>query len=556
MYKPFLMARASLLAGLMAWSGLTAEPPTKGSASSADEIRALREEMQRMEREYQQRLKAMEQRLKELETQTKKPSAPPEEKSPAPAAGSSAQARHLAEAYQVAREEFLPTTESAYNRWWEVESPLRNRLDQVLEGYMDTTGSYFRAGYGVNNEGGIMQAFIAPGALSKYRLGNESEQYGELVLARNWYKPGAFTSEEGRLPGSSETASLFAGPVVHTQLRLAYTSDYEAKNQDFSLPEVWASIGNVFHGRPQTKFWAGARFYRRYDIHINDFWFLNMSGLGGGVEDFDVGIGKLALAFLGDSSADATYATFYPPAPANPAGFAKRSLDLRLYDLPTGPGTSELVFVYARAEGGTDALGRSVEDADGFGFSWIHTAPDLLGEGSLNRLSLQVGTGPAKTFTAGFEKFTYNGGVFLLPDERDSWRFRLTEHFTWDVNEHFSLQPVVVYQYTDYKNLGGTQHWFSGGVRPILHFNRVFGLAFEGGVDWVDDVGRNVSGHLAKVTLAPQVAMGNHFMSRPVIRAFVTYAFWSDDFVGRIGGPDYATKDDGWLYGLQMEAWW
>jgi hypothetical protein len=37
---------------------------------------------------------------------------------------------------------------------------------------------------------------------------------------------------------------------------------------------------------------------------------------------------------------------------------------------------------------------------------------------------------------------------------------------------------------------------------------------------------------------------------------FVTQAFWSDDFVGSVGGPDYATNDHGLSAGMQMEAWW
>jgi len=36
---------------------------------------------------------------------------------------------------------------------------------------------YFRSGYGVNSKGGKMQAFQAPDALAKYRLGNEQETY-------------------------------------------------------------------------------------------------------------------------------------------------------------------------------------------------------------------------------------------------------------------------------------------------------------------------------------------------------------------------------------------
>ena len=89
-------------------------------------------------------------------------------------------------------------------------------------------------------------------------------------------------------------------------------------------------------------------------------------------------------------------------------------------------------------------------------------------------------------------------------------------------------------------------HWASAGVRPIWHFNNYISLAGEAGVDWVKDESAGTSGYLYKLTLAPQVSLGGRFMSRPVIRAFVTYAHWGDDFVGQVGGLDYRERKQ-WL---------
>ena len=100
-------------------------------------------------------------------------------------------------------------------------------------------------------------------------------------------------------------------------------------------------------------------------------------------------------------------------------------------------------------------------------------------------------------------------------------------------------------------------HWGSAGVRPILHFNKYISLAFEGGVDWVANTGtENSSSYLYKLTLAPQVSLGNHFFSRPVLRAFITYAHWGEPFRGQVGGNDYINEIQGLTYGVQMEAWW
>src|SRR4029450_6760117 len=149
-----------------------------------------------------------------------------------------------------------------------------------------------------------------------------------------------------------------------------------------------------------------------------------------------------------------------------------------------------------------------------------------------------------------------NNGVFIRPDDRNSWRFRATEHFTANLNDYFSIGPALVYQLTDYGDQGGRVHWVSTGVRPILHFNRYISLAAELGVDWVKDEFNHTRAPLYKFTLAPQVSLGGRFMSRPAIRAFITYAHWGDDFVGQVGGNDYQNENQGLSYGVQMEVWW
>ena len=96
----------------------------------------------------------------------------------------------------------------------------------------------------------------------------------------------------------------------------------------------------------------------------------------------------------------------------------------------------------------------------------------------------------------------------------------------------------------------------AGGVRPQAHFNDYVSLAFEPFVDWTDDKTNNVSDYLFKFTFAPQVSLGRHFMSRPAIRGFVTYAQWGNGFKGLVGGPDYIHSTQGVTWGAQMESWW
>ncbi len=80
------------------------------------------------------------------------------------------------------------------------------------------------------------------------------------------------------------------------------------------------------------KFWAGNRFYRRHDVSVTDFFFSNMSGGGGGVEDIALPVGKLALAWIGAGSTSGVSSVPTPDA-SNKAGFSKSNWNLSLYDV-------------------------------------------------------------------------------------------------------------------------------------------------------------------------------------------------------------------------------
>jgi maltoporin len=528
-------------------------------ASEADD---LRRELGQLRQDYERRIQAMEQRLQQLEA-TPAPAAttnvpamavtpaPTPSTTPAPATEAGEQAARE-RGRTFARQQFQRDTEARERALVEEpDQPMRDRVEKVLNDFVEI-GGYFRAGYGVNDQGGVQTAFQAPGAFSKYRLGNEAENYGELVFGKNWYTPGRFALDPAARPDDTEPS----GPVARTQVRMSFMDDYATHDFQTALPEAWASVGNFVAAKPDLKVWAGNRFYRRHDIHVTDFFFYNMSGYGGGVEDFQTPIGKLALAWIGDSAQSSIYNDVILPDPENQAGFAKRTVDLRLYDMAVPLGKAEIGLAYAYGTSGKDLEENQADTADGVALNFVHTRENFLSKNGFNMLSLQVGSGAAKTFSSGFETFQTNGQYYILPDENGSWRFRITEHFVAQLSPHFSLGPVLVYQYTDYADVQGQTHWFSGGVRPIWHLNRYFSIAFEGGVDYVDDSATRQDGLLYKLTLAPQVSLGGAFMSRPVIRAFVTYAAWSDDFRGSVGGQDYADETHGWTWGLQMESWW
>jgi maltoporin len=546
------MKALAILLGYLALAALFIPTLAPAQPAPTSEAEQIRQEVKQLKQDYEERIRRLEERLRQMESAAP----PPTNTQAAPAvvaAGPAASTNATQTGAEFARQQFQRGTESRERAVLMEPQPLRDRVEHVLNDFVDITG-YFRAGYGRNDQGGPQVGFQAPGAFAKYRLGNEAENYGELAIGRNFYVPDLFKLQAGERPDGTPT-----GPIARVQVRLSIYNPYQdtlsASGTDFGLPEAWASIGNVWAGQPTVKFWAGSRFYRRQDIHINDFFFYNMGGTGGGVEDIELPFGKLALAWIGVGSSSGVSDLPEPDA-QNKAGFSKANWDLRLYDVPLPLGKGEFGLVYANARSGKDGAGNSVPGSDGLALTFLHTRDTFLGADGVNKFSLQYGAGAAKTFTSGFETYTLPEGVFIRPDATASWRFRATEHFTANLSDQFSMGPALVYQVSDYREYGGLVQWASAGVRPIWHFNKYVSLAFEGGVDWVQEPDAGSVGNLYKLTLAPQVSLGGRFMSRPVIRAFITYAHWSDDFVGRVGGNDYMGLNEGWTFGTQMESWW
>lgn len=518
-------------------------------AAAPSEADKLRAEVEALKKENAERIRALEERIRALET-----AAPPPSTAATPSGSSVAEAITAAErARDLVEKQYQRDTESREQSMLSEEHPYATRVQEVLQGFVDIHG-YFRAGYGRNSSGGSMVGFQAPGASAKYRLGNEADTYGELTFGKNFFGEDAF--KIGDAAGEITAAD---GPIGRFQTTIAaYTPIQDAISSgsaNFSFAEVWGSVGNVIRSQPSLKFWAGNRYYRRHDIHLNDFYFSNMSGTGGGVEDFKLANGKLALAWIGIPGSSGVSSAPEPDA-ANKAGFSKSSVDLRWYDMEVPWGVGELGLVFSRTTSGLDADGNKAPETNGFSGMFIHTRKGVFSEDGVNKASIQFGTGAAKTLNSGFETFALDGQTFIRADESDSWRLRLTENFTANLSDSFSLGPVLIYQITDYAGDEGKVQWASAGVRPIWHFDQHISLAVEAGADWVKDDNANTDGVLYKLTLAPQVSLGGRFMSRPVLRAFVTYADWTDDFVGLIGGRDFSSDSEGLTAGMQVEVWW
>ena len=390
---------------------------------------------------------------------------------------------------------------------------------------------YFRSGYGLNNRGGQQVAFQAPGAGAKYRLGNEAETYGEFILINNWLNPERSTDK-----------AWFRTEVMleaNTTNSASYSNfNVPIGNDQFRLREAFVRGGNLFASQPDAKFWAGERYYRRQHIEINDFYPLDMSGYGGGVEDVNLGFGKVAVGYIAGAR---------PDVATQNGNYIKNNVDVRLYDLKGPAGVWAGWFDYAESQGGTTSTGTTIPTSNGYAAGVRYQR--LNWHGGFHTIGVQYGTGAASNFSATIDDPT--------PFTDRSARLLITAQMLFQPNDTFAIMPIAIYQRT---RDGNPEHewdrWISFGARPQLFFTRFLSLVVEGGFDHTRSDAGQYEGWLRKVTIAPQIGAGRQFFSRPVLRGFATYANWSDGLRGFVGGTPFRSRRNGLTYGVQLETWW
>jgi maltoporin len=395
-------------------------------------------------------------------------------------------------------------------------------------------GGYFRSGFGTASEGGKEACFGLAGAGSKFRLGNECETYGELAFGGEAFK------------GAN-------GFDIRLNTRLAFVLN---QNKDFeqyapAWREVNAVASNIGTGAfAKAKAWVGKRFYDRQDVHISDYYFWDVSAPGAGIENVDLGGAKLAYAILrnAEGANDTTYNylnnTVTPPAPSKNRNILTH--DIRLSGIKVNP-DGELTFGLDLMQK-RNGLNATATTESGQLLTVMHVQSNLMG--GFNKIAFQYGKGSG----AG------TGGVNFDANKDD----KVTR-----ITEQIMLQPegakwsgMGTFVYQDKENNSVHEKWTSLGVRPVYHFADNMSLAAEFGYDQVKP-DNQATRHLTKFTIAPQLSAGNGFFSRPVLRAYYTYAKWNDAAQAAAGAGDtlsttgaFGAKTNGSTVGFQVETWW
>lgn len=380
---------------------------------------------------------------------------------------------------------------------------------------------YIRAEGGVNTEGSSAACFKLAGAAAKYRMGNECEIYGELMMGQELNK-------------FSNDSAVNAHVMLSAYMPLTNKKSLDDTNTDFRFAQFYMSWDKVpaLNG---GNVWAGRRYYKREDVHINDFFYWNPQGLGAGIEDVSIGKLKLSYALFRDDNKDQRYLT------------TRHDIQLRGLDVnPDG-----------QLEFGLSIIPKSSHTTtgdDGWAVTVQHRQNNIMGDGN-NKLAVQYGVGPGVGL----------GGTGSIDNGSDAKRFRIVDGLYAQITPKLGGMLTAVYQ-KDTSN-AGDQTWTSMGGRISYGVTEHFKMQAELGQDWVTPSGGDTR-RLTKLTIAPSWAIASNFWSRPELRFFCTYAQWNDAAsAAAIGSGDYAVAslaptsafggaNHGATVGLQFEGWW
>jgi maltoporin len=513
--------------------------PGNGLAQDTNGVAALKAQMQEMKAQHAAEIQRLEMRMDDIQRGASNQVHVSREGITTLTAAETAKEEGEIETYHEstaleAYEDTLPANVLATNNF------LHNQLFDYLSKGFEWQG-YFRAGAGINSKGGHMDAFQAPGAPAKYRLGNEADTYVETVVNEKNWNPNP------------------DGVKINTQIRVAYKTQ-QSKSEDMDnkvvLREMFAAMSNFIEANPSTKVWAGERFYRLPQLYINDFWWYDMSGYGGGLEDIDIGSGRMHVAYIVYSESASSFWTSTDQGAfdynTSNGRLAKNNINIMFSDLYAGAGKFTAWVNGGFMQGGT-ATNRTASyeypSQAGIDCGLMH---QLKGKQAQNQLALQYGYGCNSSLSAA-------GNAPPTDDNSHANIVRLTEMYDHQITGRFSAEFAGVMQYFNSgAEADADATWASCGVRPIYQFLKHFGIELEPGLDYVNDRKNNIDSHLFKFTTALRITPATEFFSRPEFRLFATYAQWGKDFEGNpaMGGTGFLNRRNGMNFGVQVEHWW
>jgi len=393
---------------------------------------------------------------------------------------------------------------------------------------------YFRSAVGVSGKGGDQVTYKNAGQDYKLRLGNED----------NWSEFEFVQLIQKDKNGVEWTAGFMLG----------WGNGFTGENE-FSGPSALQQeyIRATFPQLGGATVWGGKRFYHRHANDIFDYFYMNESGPGVGIEDVDVGFGKLSAALF-RFNPDITYETGVADDPLTTdrdesvgnqhdngkegSGMVFLMPDFRLEGIPVNPGGTLNVALLAKVRMWNKERNFNADAPDGTTGFGVHAMVKHSQGGILN----------------GGNNFAIDWKNTCFIDNNcpeKIWKLTVSEDLLLQPTKAFAINLAAIYTYDKADDVNKQQ--IGIGVRPFFKFTDHFGLGGDVGYFYNKlSEGQDKANTMFKLTVAPTITPftdGFAWGVRPEIRFYATYASWNEE-QGKLDD-----ENSGFSVGTQVETW-
>ena len=401
---------------------------------------------------------------------------------------------------------------------------------------------YMRSGFNMTDDGTRGNIVGLMPQLGEFRLGNEEKTKIELIPVITW----------------QTTDGVIARAHANLTHETRCTADWDCVDNDgheLEVREGYTEIENLPFA-PNAVFWAGKRYSSsNTSSHMYDWEYIQYNGTGGGVDKLDVGFAKMDLGFYAFTPSGENAVQ---PADPTKTGYPDDySVNLWLKRIADTRFDVQLVGHYMQRNQWRNE-GTAV---NGVGVTALYNFEGFYGlGGGYSRAVFQYGKGLASGDSLG-----KNGWGWANLENNDSYRLVLDGMYSvagLDIATFAYYQQDTDYRAWTGKDTGWKRKLWAAGVRPYQQIAKYFAMQYELGYEYYDESdgesqGRlNMKGGLYKATIAPTIAFGDGFWSRPSLRTYVTYAKWDKGVSGRLD-PAYIVdgKTSTLNFGVQGEVW-
>ena len=469
-------------------------------------------------------------------------------------------------------------------KWLPISAAVALALGSIPASAVDFHG-YMRSGLNYATQGGDAYCDGTGGADGHMlgRLADECDTFAEISLSQEVFNKDnnkftvntlvAYGTEEGHWDHQGNNWQGVNGG-----------SGSAWDGQRMSLREAWAG----YEMPSGIQLWAGKRYYQRKDIYIMDYYYLNNSGTGFGVENIDTGLGAVSVAIIKQQ-------TDYGWTAKDADGDKDRNswkLDARWSGIPLWTdGSLDIAMIYAwqnlsesqkKEFSKTTAAHYEFDEKTGKAkLVEEKIDPKEKNDRRANNGYLAMIEWTQGNFFGGFNKlsFTYGHDAFnaggnhvgdtVIPYSQKGNTFRFID---WGVIEQpsWNLGYAFIWTHRNIFDENGTEGGKGWGGTTGTDFNMVLRPSYK----WSDftstvlefgyynfsnnalNDGKVVHGdsrkRATKLTLAQQWTPGSQFWARPSIRVFASW------LSGNAYDHKFDDKNDSHqiTLGAQVEAWW